>query len=65
VSEQTGNEASEQCMDRPWRRRTMRRVCTGTPVHYEQTVRGRVEMQEQDVEEKDDAATVYGYTGTL
>ena len=43
----------------------MRRVCTGTPVHYEQTVRGRVEMQEQDVEEKDDAATVYGYTGTL
>jgi len=33
--------------------RRMRRVCTGTPVHYEQTVR------------EEDAASVYGYTGTL
>jgi hypothetical protein len=31
----------------------MRRVCTGTPVHYEQTVR------------EEDAAGVYGYTGAL
>ena len=31
----------------------MRRVCTGTPVHYEQTVR------------EEDAASVHGYTGTL
>ena len=33
--------------------RRMRRVCAGTPVHYEQTVREK------------DAAPVCGYTGTL
>jgi len=33
--------------------RRMRRVCTGTPVHYVQTVR------------EEDAASVHGYTGTL
>jgi hypothetical protein len=31
----------------------MRRVCTGTPVHYEQTVK------------EEDAASVHGYTSTL
>ena len=35
-------------------RRRMRRVCAGTPVHYEQTVR-----------EEEDAARVCGYTGTI
>ena len=35
------------------RKGRMPRVCRGTPVHYEQTVR------------KEDAASVYGYTGTL
>jgi len=45
-----------------WPGRRMRRVCTGTgtPVHYEQTVR---EWRGQAREE--DAASVYGYTGTL
>jgi len=33
--------------------KSMRRACTGTPVHYEQTVR------------EENAASVYGYTGTL
>jgi hypothetical protein len=33
----------------------MRRVCTGTPVHYQQTVG----------EEEEDAASVCVYTGTL
>jgi len=33
--------------------RRMRRVCTGSPVLYEQTVR------------EEDAASVYGFTGTL
>ena len=32
----------------------MWRVCAGTPVHYEQTVR-----------EEEDVARVCGYTGTL
>jgi len=50
-----------------------RRVCTGIPVHYEQTARGggcgewvrvhRYTMSKQSGGE--DAASVYGYTGTL
>jgi len=48
-------------------------VCTGTPVHYEQTVRKggygefvrvhRYTTSKQSGE--DDGASLYGYTGTL
>jgi hypothetical protein len=45
--------------------RMMRRVCTGTPVHYEQPVRGRVAMARPGVRpgaREEDTASVYGMT---
>ena len=39
--------------------RRLRQLCGGTLVHYEQTGRTPGEVKEED------AASVYGYTGTL
>jgi hypothetical protein len=39
-------------------------VCTGTPVHYEQTVRGLTSVQARHIDPPEDAASVHGYTAT-